>query len=50
MYYKILIISKTEISAKIPKCKKIKVFIIRITPKADQHMSSTHEVFLLIQT
>ena len=31
--------SKTELSAKILKRKKIKVFIIRITPKAFQHMS-----------
>ena len=39
LYYKILMMakmSKTEISAKIPKRKKSKVFIIRITPKAFQ--------------
>ena len=36
LYFKILMmakVSKTEISAKILKRKKIKVFIIRITPK-----------------
>ena len=39
LYYQILKMakmSKTEISAKIQKRKKIKVFIIRITPKAFQ--------------
>ena len=39
LYYKILMMakmSKTEISAKILKRKKIKVFIIGITPKAFQ--------------
>ena len=30
--------NKTEISAKILKRKKIKVFIIGITPKTNQHM------------
>ena len=30
--------NKTEISAKILKREKIKVFIIRITPKTNQHM------------
>ena len=39
LYYQILMMvkmSRTEISAKILKLKKIKVFIIRITPKAFQ--------------
>ena len=39
LYYQILMMTKmsrTEISDKIVKCKKIKVFIIRLTPKAFQ--------------
>ena len=52
MYYQILMIAKmnkTEISAKIPKRKKINVFIIRITPKTNQHMPNMKQIHKAVQ-
>ena len=48
LYYKLLMMakmSKTEISAKILKREKIKVFIIRITPKAFQLTARVRSFF-----
>ena len=41
--------NKTEISVKILKLKKIKVFIIRITPKTNQHMCRVGSIQKAVQ-